>query len=66
MTKWTARVKLKDVNGMQTAVMVSVEADDLETAKEAVKEAALEELEFTGAHVAMTAEVEDEQIHQES
>ncbi len=63
--RWTAAVKLKDVNGMQTITTVSREADNLQAAKEAAKEAALDEVEFTGAHVWMTAEVGDEAIYPE-
>ncbi len=64
MVRWQAMVRLKDVNGMETTVRVEVAADDREAAKAAAEAAALDEREWTGEHVSMTAEVDDEELTQ--
>ncbi|GAC1553915.1 MAG: hypothetical protein NVS2B7_29870 [Herpetosiphon sp.] len=61
--RWEADVMIKDVNGMETFASVTVEAPSREEAKEAAKEAALEQVEFTGEHVSMSARVADEHLH---
>lgn len=60
--QWEARVTLRDVNGMEMVIAVQVGADDPEAAKEAAKAVALEQAEDTGAHVAMIAEVENDDL----
>lgn len=62
MARWSVDVRLVDVNGMETVTNVEVEAPDAEGAGEAAKEAAIEQTEFTGAHVSMTAHVADKDI----
>lgn len=60
--QWTVDVKLVDVNGMETMVTVEVDAPDAEAAGELAKEVAIDQMEFTGAHVSMSAEVEEEHV----
>lgn len=60
--RWDVDVKLVDANGMETFVNLQVTADDAEAAGEVAKQEAIDQMEFTGAHVSMTAGVEDEAI----
>lgn len=62
MAQWKVDVTLKDANGMETTVAVDVAADDATSAAERAEQIALDEMEFTGEHVSMTAVVDKETI----